>query len=181
MISYDTILSFENDIYKLLYEESKQRRTQINNKLAPTITIITGELGALVWTIFRIGNNIIDKTNNIIMKQHIIPIIFATSSIILLCISITYLSKCLTNYKFIYLNPTKIADCVEDNKTYLQYYSEQEIIKNIQSDIVTGYKKMCIENWEMTNKHCEYFRLCYVYLIGTLVSLVSNFIFVLCL
>lgn len=55
LLSYDTILSFESDIYKLLYEKSKQRRTQINSKLAPTITIITGELGSLVWT--EIANN----------------------------------------------------------------------------------------------------------------------------
>ena len=74
MISYKTILSFESDIYKILYEESKQRRIQMNSKLAPTITIIIGELGALVWTIFKIGNNI-STLNNIIMKQHITPII----------------------------------------------------------------------------------------------------------
>ena len=104
MISYDTILSFESDIYKILYEESKQRRIQMNSKLAPTITIIIGELGALVWTIFKIGNNI-STLNNIIMKQHISPIILTVLSIILLCISIVYLSRCLTNYKFTYLDP----------------------------------------------------------------------------
>lgn len=180
MLSYNTILSFESDIYKLLYEESKQRRTQINSKLAPTITIITGELGALVWTIFRIGKDIA-TFNNAVMKQHIIPIILIVLSVVLICISIAYLSKCLTNYKFTYLNPIKISECINDNRTYLKYYSEKDIVNNIQTNIVDEYKKMCIENWEITNKHCGYFRLCYIYLIGTLVSLVVNFMFVLVL
>ena len=180
MLSYDTILSFESDIYKLLYEESKQRRTQINSKLAPTITIITGELGALVWTIFRMGKDIA-TFNNAVMKRHIIPIILIVFSVVLICISIIYLSKCLTNYKFTYLNPIKISECINDNRTYLKYYSEKDVVNNIQTNIVDEYKKMCIENWEITNKHCGYFRLCYIYLIGTLVSLVINFMFVLIL
>lgn len=180
MLSYNTILSFESDIYKLLYEKSKQRRTQINSKLAPTITIITGELGALVWTIFRIGKDIA-TFNNAVMKRYIIPIILIVFSVVLICISIIYLSKCLTNYRFTYLNPIKISECINDNRTYLKYYSEKDVVNNIQTNIVDEYKKMCIENWEITNKHCGYFRLCYIYLIGTLVSLVINFMFVLIL
>lgn len=180
MISYDTILSLESDIYKLLYEECKQRRTQINSKLAPTITIITGELGALVWIIFRIGKDIA-TFNNAVMKHHIIPIILTVLSVVLICISIVYLSKCLTNYKFTYLNPIKISECINDNRTYLKYYSEKDVVNNIQNNLVNEYKKMCVENWEITNKHCGYFRLCYVYLISTLVSLVVNFMFVLVL
>lgn len=180
MISYDTILSLESNIYKLLYEECKQRRTQINSKLAPTITIITGELGALVWIIFRIGKDIA-AFNNAVMKHHIIPIILTVLSVVLICISIVYLSKCLTNYKFTYLNPIKISECINDNRTYLKYYSEKDVVNNIQNNLVNEYKKMCVENWEITNKHCGYFRLCYVYLISTLVSLVVNFMFVLVL
>lgn len=180
MFSYDKILSFESDIYKLLYEESKQRRTQINSKLAPTITIITVELGALVWTIFRIAKDIA-AFDNTVMKRHIIPIILTVLSVVLVCISIGYLAKCLTNYKFTYLNPIKISKCIDDNRTYIKYYSEKDVVNNLQINIANEYKKMCIENWEITNKHCGYFRLCYVYLIGTLVSLVINFMFVLVL
>lgn len=180
MISYDTILSLESDVYKTLYEESKQRRSQINSKLAPTITIITGELGALVWTIFQIGKDIA-IFDNTIKKQHIVPIIIVTFSVVLICISIVYLSKCLTNYKFTYLNPIKISECIDDNRTYLKYYTEKDIVKNIQINIADEYKKMCIENWKTTNEHCGYFKMCYVYLIGTLVSLVVNFMFVLVL
>ena len=180
MFSYDKILSFEIDIYKLLYEESKQRRTQINSKLAPTITIITVELGALVWTIFRIAKDIA-AFDNTVMKRHIIPIILTVLSVVLVCISIGYLAKCLTNYKFTYLNPIKISKCIDDNRTYIKYYSEKDVVNNLQINIANEYKKMCIENWEITNKHCGYFRLCYVYLIGTLVSLVINFMFVLVL
>lgn len=178
MISYDTILSFESDIYKILYEESKQRRIQMNSKLAPTITIIIGELGALVWTMFKIGNNI-STLNNIIMKQHITPIILTVLSIILLCISIIYLSRCLTNYKFTYLDPVKVSEYIENNKKYTQYYDEKEIANNIQSNIVNEYKKMCIENWKITNKHCDYFRKCYIFLIFAFISLAANFVFVL--
>jgi len=180
LFSYDKILSFESDIYKLLYEESKQRRTQINSKLAPTITIITVELGALVWTIFRIAKDIA-AFDNTVMKRHIIPIILTVLSVVLVCISIGYLAKCLTNYKFTYLNPIKISKCIDDNRTYIKYYSEKDVVNNLQINIANEYKKMCIENWEITNKHCGYFRLCYVYLIGTLVSLVINFMFVLVL
>lgn len=178
MISYDTILSFESDIYKILYEECKQRRTQMNSKLAPTITIITGELGALVWSILKIGNNI-SILNDIIMKQHIIPIIFTVLSVILLCISIIYLSRCLTNYKFTYLNPIKVSECVDDNKTYMQYYDEKDIINNIQFNITNEYKKMCIENWKTTNMHCDYFKKCYIFLIFAFISLAVNFVFIL--
>ena len=113
----------------------------MNSKLAPTITIIIGELGALVWTIFKIGNNI-STLNNIIMKQHISPIILTVLSIILLCISIVYLSRCLTNYKFTYLDPIKVSEYIENNKKYTQYYDEKEIANNIQSNIVNVYRKL---------------------------------------
>ena len=176
--SYSKLLSFENDIYKQLYEESKQRRNQINNKLTPTITIITSETVAILWIVFKIINNI-KIHNNVIMLQHLCPIIFSLIAICLWIVSITFLVICLTHYNFVYLDPTKIDICIQDNKNYLQYYLEEEVLSNIKFDITEGYKNMCIENWIKTNKHSEYFRKCYIFLISTLGFIIINFLLVL--
>lgn len=75
--SYDKILSVENEMYKQLYEESKQRRNQVNAKYAPTITIITAETGTILWIVFKIITDI-EECNLIIQLKHLFPVLLAT-------------------------------------------------------------------------------------------------------
>mgnify|MGYP003104196956 CR=1 FL=1 len=168
MNSYDKILSIENEMYKQLYEEGKQRRNQVNAKYAPTITIITAETGAILWIIFKIISNI-EECNSIIQLKHLFPILLTT---------IFFLVICLTNYNSVYINPCKIEECIEDNKKYLQYYNEDDIANNIKLDIVNGYKNAAIENWNNNNKHSSYFKRCYICLSLTFVLLIVDFLLV---
>jgi hypothetical protein len=176
--SYEKILSLENDIYKQLYEESKQHRHQINSKLTPTITIITAEITAILWLIFKVVDNI-KKYNMIIRLHHLCPIILTVMMICSWVFSIVFLILCLTNYKVRYIDPIRISEGIEDNKTYLQYYTEEDILDNIKADIVNGYKQASIENWIETNKHSSYLNKCYIFLIITLAFIIIDFLFIL--
>lgn len=175
--SYDKILSLECDIYKQLYDESKQRRNQINSKIAPTLTILTTESTATIWLIFRVIKNI-RKNNNIIMLEDLCPLILTVTAILSVCIAIIFLIRCLTCYEFSYIDPEKVRKCIQENKNYVQYYSEQEIIYNIQLNIVNSYAENCIWNWDETNKHIEQFKLCYRFIVITLGFLIADFSFV---
>lgn len=180
MNSYDKILSIENEMYKQLYEEGKQRRNQVNAKYAPTITIITAETGAILWIIFKIISNI-EEYNSVIKIQHLFPIIFTTITAIIWITAIIFLIICLTNYNFVYIDPDKIHFCIEDNKTYLQYYEADKVASNVKTDIMNGYKNAAIENWIKTNKHSSYFKKCYICLSLTFILLIVDFVLVILL
>ena len=180
MSSYDKILSIENEMYKQLYEEGKQRRTQVNAKYAPTITIITAETGAVLWIIFKIISNI-EECNSIIQLKHLFPILLTTITILVWITAIFFFVICLTNYNSVYINPCKIEECIEDNKKYLQYYNEDDIANNIKLDIVNGYKNAAIENWNNNNKHSSYFKKCYICLSLTFVLMIVDFLLVILL
>lgn len=177
---YDKILSVENEMYKQLYEESKHRRNQVNAKYAPTITIITAETGAILWIVFKIITDI-EECNLIIQLKHLFPVLLATVTAFVWLMAIFFFIICLTNYSTIYINPSKIQGCIEDNKKYLQYYDESDIANNIKLDIINGYKNAAIENWNNNNKHSLYFKKCYICLSLTFVLLVIDFLLVILL
>ncbi len=178
MNSYDKILSYEEDTYKQLYEESKQRRSQINSKIIPTLTMLTTESTATIWIIFKIVNDI-KSHKNVILLQHLCPIIFTLLTIASVITAIIFLILCLTRYNFSYTDPKKVDACISLNKKYLEYYTEEELINNIRESLVKGYKKNCILNWEETNKHVSHLRFCYRFIIIALALLVVDFSFVL--
>ena len=180
MNPYDKILSVENEMYKQLYEESKHRRNQVNAKYAPTITIITAETGAILWIVFKIITDI-EECNLIIQLKHLFPVLLATVTAFVWLMAIFFFIICLTNYSTIYINPSKIQGCIEDNKKYLQYYDESDIANNIKLDIINGYKNAAIENWNNNNKHSLYFKKCYICLSLTFVLLVIDFLLVILL
>lgn len=109
------------------------------------------------------------------------PVLLATVTAFVWLMAIFFFIICLTNYSTIYINPSKIQGCIEDNKKYLQYYDESDIANNIKLDIINGYKNAAIENWNNNNKHSLYFKKCYICLSLTFVLLIINFLLVILL
>ena len=73
--TYDKILSFENDFYKELYEDGIKQRNQLNSKFTPTITILSAEIGGIIWIVFQLLKNI-EVNNNAIHKSDICVFLF---------------------------------------------------------------------------------------------------------
>ena len=65
---------------------------------------------------------------------------------------------------------------IDENKKFLNLYTEDEILYNIKENAVAGYKKICIENWHKINQSIEKLNMCYRFVVITLVFLMINFI-----
>ena len=175
MNSYDKILSYENEIYKQLHEESKQRRNQIESKIVPTITLLTAETSAIIWSIYKFIQNIIVSTINLLI-HHIIFGYSICVSIATYLVTVSIFVSFLIQYDFFYINPSKLSMLIDENKKFLNLYTEDEILYNIKENAVAGYKKICIENWHKINQSIEKLNMCYRFVVITLVFLMINFI-----
>lgn len=132
---YDKILSIENEMYKQLYEESKQRRNQVNAKYAPTITIITAETGAILWIVFKIITDI-EECNLIIQLKHLFPVLLATVTAFVWLMAIFFFIICLTNN-------------IDDNVIYL-----------MNESLKVSYIDAAIKNNNKTRKDIAFLRKC---------------------
>lgn len=175
MNSYDKILSYESEIYKQLHEESKQRRNQLESKIVPTITLFTAETTAIIWSIYKFIQNIDVSTIDLLI-HHVIFGFSICISVVTYLIGVTIFISFLTKYDSFYISPSKLSVIIDENKKFLNLYTEDEVLNNIKENIVDGYKKICIENWHKINCSIEKLNMCYRFIIITLVCLMVNFV-----
>lgn len=175
MNSYDKILSYESEIYKQLHDESKQRRNQIESKIVPTITLLTAETSAIIWSIYKFTQNIDVSTINLLI-HHIIFGFSICISITIYLVGVVIFVSFLIQYDSFYINPSKLSVIIDENKNFLNLYTEDEILYNIKENVVAGYKKICIKNWRKINQSIEKLNMCYRFIVITLAFLMINFI-----
>lgn len=178
MKTYDNILSFKNDFYKELYEDGIRQRDQINNKFTPTITILTAEIGGIIWIVFKFLKNI-ETNKNLIYISDLCIFLFLALTIIFMVAAVVHFVLCFTNYNFEYPRPDKVKKFVNDNIGYLGDYSEDEILDNIIKSISNDYIDIAISNDEETNKHSGYLNKCYIWIVAALAFMVVDFVLVL--
>lgn len=176
--TYDKILSFKYNFYKELYDDGIRQRSQINTKFIPTITILSAEIGGILWIIFKLLNSI-EANNNFICVSNLFVFLFFGLTIVSIGISIVYFILCFTNYNFEYPEPYKVKKLVNDNISRLDEYSEDEILDNIITGITNDYMEIAINNDEETNKHSKWLNRCYIGIIVTLIFMIFAFILVL--
>ena len=176
--TYDKILSFENDFYKELYEDGIKQRNQLNSKFTPTITILSAEIGGIIWIVFRLLKNI-ETNNNIIRISDICVFLFLGFTIISFVVAIVNFILCFTNYDFSYPEPDKAKTFIDSNKSCLEDYTEEEVLNNIIKNISNDYIKIAISNCEETNRHSNWLNKCYMGIVATLGLMVIDFVLVL--
>ena len=176
--TYNKILSFKNNFYKELYEDGIKQRNQLNNKFTPTITILSAEIGGIIWLVFRLLKNI-EANNNVIRISDLCVFLFLALTLIFMSAAIVYFVLCFTNYDFEYPKPDKVKQFVNDNINCLGDYSEDEILNNIIQNISNDYMDIAINNDIETSKHSGYLNKCYIWIVATLAFMVVDFVLVL--
>lgn len=176
--TYDNILSFENDFYKELYEDGIKQRNQLNSKFTPTITILSAEIGGIIWIVLRLFKNI-EANNNTVHSSDMCIFLFLGFTLGSFAVAIVNFVLCFTNYDFSYPKPYKAKAFIDNNKNYLGDYTEKEVLDNIIKNISNDYIKIAISNCEETNKHSNWLNKCYVGIVVTLSLMVVDFVLVL--
>lgn len=176
--TYNKILSFKNNYYKELYEDEIKQRNQLNSKFTPTITILSAEIGGIIWIIFRLLKNI-KANNNAIRISDLCIFLFLALTLIFIGAAIVHFVLCFTNYDFEYPKPDKVKQFVNDNINCLGDYSEDEILDNIIKNISDDYIEIAISNDQETSKHSGYLNKCYIWIVATLAFMVIDFVLVL--
>lgn len=174
MISYNDILSFENDYYKELYYDGAKQRDRINSKFTPTITLLTAETSGIIWIIF-----------NLVKKMKSFNFISVTATIILCFIILFGLVAlvnflfCFLKYGFLYPKPADVKNFIKENKTYIGEYTEKEIVDNIVEQISSEYITMAIKNNKEINNRSKYLNKCYIGIVYTLLFMIIEFLILL--
>lgn len=176
--TYDKILSFENDFYKELYEDGIKQRNQLNSKFTPTITILSAEIGGIIWIVFQLLKNI-EVNNNSIHKSDICVFLFLGFTLISFVAAIINFILCFTNYVFSYPEPDKAKILIDSNKNCLGDYTEKEVLDNIIKNVSNNYIEIAISNCEETNKRSNWLNKCYIGIVVTLALMVVDFVLVL--
>lgn len=175
LMTYNDILSFENNFYKELYEDGIKQRSQLNSKFTPTITILTAEIGGILWCLFRLINNIGEK----VQISDIVTLVFIGITFLSIGIAIFHFIRCFTNFYFSYPKPNEVKKFFNENKKCLDEYTEEDILNNIIENLSRDYIKMAIDNCEQIEKHSKYLNKCYIFIVVTLAFIVIDFVLVL--
>ena len=178
METYDKILSFENNFYKELYEDGIKQRNQLNSKFTPTITILSAEIGGIIWIVFHLVEIIGTNSNTIQLSDMCVFLLLGFTAISFTAAMVNFI-LCFTNYDFSYLRPDKVKSFIDDNKNYLGDYSDEEILNNIIKNISKDYIKIAISNCKETDEHSKWLNKCYIGIAITLAFMVIDFVFVL--
>mgnify|MGYP004594427167 CR=1 FL=1 len=88
---------------------------------------------------------------------------------------------CFLDYEFSYPKPNKVKNIIEDNKTYLDEYSEKEVLDNVIQIITNSYREMAIDNMKEINERSKYLSKSYKEIVWALGFMLINFIVELCI
>ena len=176
--TYDSILSFENSFYKELYEDGIKQRNQLNSKFTPTITILSAEIGGIIWNIFHLLKSIEDD-NYTIHVLYIWIFLFLGLTLISFIMAMVNFILCFTNYNFSFPRPDKVKSFIDSNKNCLGDYSEEEVLTNIIKNISDNYIRIAISNYEETEKHSKRLNKCYIGIIFALSFMIVDFALIL--
>jgi len=164
-----------------LYEDGVKQRDRINNKFTPTITILTAEFSGGMWLILRVIKIFSNKKIKICLLDKALITILLSITIIFFINAVIDFIFCFLKYEFSYPQPIKVKKIIEENKTYLDEYSEEEILDNIIQNITDSYRKMAIDNIKETNERCKYLNKSYTKIVWTLGLLLIDLVLILCL
>nr|WP_147353454.1 hypothetical protein [Clostridium sp. AM45-5] len=174
MKTYEDFLSFKYKLFKELYEDSEKQRSQTNAKFTPTITILSAEIGGVVWMMPKFIENT-KCWEYFRFTPKFCLYVAPTFAIIFLIFAIAHFVLCFLKYNPSYLDP-------EDSKTYideifskLEDCNKDDIYKNMLKDYAQNYSKIAVDNTKETNRCSKHLWNCYFWILMTLIALTINY------
>ena len=157
------------ELYKELYYKELERRSQINNKLVPTITIIVAMCTAHIWIVARWLKDIADTLYCI---DILIGITIAATSILI--VHILILSwKTYCNCTYYRINPKQIIDFVNQCEQYDDWDNMETYVKH---SLATMYEDAVSRSYQVCSKKSEYQVKSYNRIILTVLFLIIEYI-----
>lgn len=134
-----------------------------------------------MWLLFKIIKLFSNNKIEIYLLWKIIIITLLGATIIFFINAVIDFIFCFLKYEFSYPQPVKVKHMIENNKTYLGEYSEEEILDNIIQTISDSYCEMAISNMKEINERSKYLNKSYTKIVWTLGLMLIVLTIVLCL
>lgn len=152
--SKQSLLSYELELYKNLYDEENKYRNDISNRVFKTITVIISIIGAVIWLLIKFSS---------IFKEQCCYLqcfnIFLLSTTYIISIAIVFLFfKILYNYKDTRIDPEKLYSTIEEYKTN---NIDENVVELSNKTLINSYISAAIENHKESIKRIEWFRIVY--------------------
>lgn len=168
--SKQSLLSYELELYKNLYESENDYRHKQSDKAFKSITIIASFIGAVLWLIFKFLK--IYQNECCYLRYTNFILLVACSALMLTCIVIFF--KVLYGYNEKRPDPNEIEQLVTEYKS--QTEDESAIITAMNESMLISYKDAAINNRIENEKHIKLFGLFYKIIFIEILLLIVTFL-----
>lgn len=168
--SKQSLLSYELELYKNLYESENDYRHKQSDKAFKSITIIASFVGAVLWLIFKFLK--IYQNECCYLRCANFILLVACSALMLTCIVIFF--KVLYGYNEKRPDPNEIEQLVTEYKS--QTEDESAIITAMNESMLISYKDAAINNRIENEKHIKLFGLFYKIIFIEILLLIVTFL-----
>lgn len=168
--SKQSLLSYELELYKNLYESENDYRHKQSDKAFKSITIIASFVGAVLWLIFKFLK--IYQNECCYLRCTNFILLVACSALMLTCIVIFF--KVLYGYNEKRPDPNEIEQLVTEYKS--QTEDESAIITAMNESVLISYKDAAINNRIENEKHIKLFGLFYKIIFIEILLLIVTFL-----
>lgn len=167
-----SLLSYELELYKKLYDEEKNYRNNFSDRVFKTITVIISIIGAAIWLIIKFSSNFHKQCCylqcfNILLLS---IICVASASIVFLFFKILY------NYRDTRINPEILHSTIEE---YKNDNTDENVIELTNKTLLNSYINATIKNYKENNKRVELFRIVYRLILFDIIFITISFIMLL--
>lgn len=168
--SKQSLLSYELELYKNLYESENDYRHKQSDKAFKSITIIASFVGAVLWLIFKFLK--IYQNECCYLRCTNFILLVACSALMLTCIVIFF--KVLYGYNEKRPDQNEIEQLVTEYKS--QTEDESAIITAMNESMLISYKDAAINNRIENEKHIKLFGLFYKIIFIEILLLIVTFL-----
>lgn len=168
--SKQSLLSYELELYKNLYESENDYRHKQSDKAFKSITIIASFVGAVLWLIFKFLK--IYQNECCYLRCTNFILLVACNALMLTCIVIFF--KVLYGYNEKRPDPNEIEQLVTKYKS--QTEDESAIITAMNESMLISYKDAAINNRIENEKHIKLFGLFYKIIFIEILLLIVTFL-----
>lgn len=168
--SKQSLLSYELELYKQVYDEENNYRNQFSDRVFKTITVIVSIIGALIWLIVNFSSIYKNQCCYVRCVNCILLVVcFFLSALIVI-----YFFKILYGYKETRQMPEDIYNLIEGYK--LQTSDEGDIIETVKISLAKSYIDAAIKNSKENEQRIDMFITVYKFILVDIVVIATTFL-----
>lgn len=168
--SKQSLLSYELELYKRMYDEENNYRNQFSDRVFKTITVVISLIGALIWLIIKFSS--IYQNQSCYLRYT--NLLLLTGCCILTLMDIFCFFKILYGYKYDRQVPEDLYNLIEGYKQ--QTTNEKDIIEAVQKSLAMSYIDAAMKNYKENEKRITTFRSVYRFSIADIVLITITFL-----